>query len=200
MKHFFSHFRTHVFRGLLALIPVVLTVLTLRFIYVFIDQRIIHLLHKYIGVNVPGLGTIVLLCFLYLIGLIASNVIGKQFFGLIERLTSRIPLIKTTYQIGKQLSNTLSLPEGEMFQSVVLIDYIRPGMKAVGFVVGKMYDAQHNQKMLKVFLPTPPNPTSGMMVIVKESEVTSPGWSTDEALKIIISGGIIGPEEIRKVK
>lgn len=111
---------------------------------------------------------------------------------------SRIPLINTTYQIGKQLSDTLALPEKHVFRKVVLVDYLKPGIWTIGFVTGTVIDRKNNnEKLLKVFVPTPPNPTSGTMVVVKESETRDPGWTVEEAMKAVISGGIIGPSEIK---
>jgi uncharacterized membrane protein len=196
MKKSLHHFREYIFRGLMALIPLALTVLAVRFIYLFIDQQIIELVDQYIGFRIPGLGIVILLLFLYIVGLIASNVLGKRFFGLIENITKRVPLINTTYQVGKQLSSTLSLPEKQVFQRVILIDYFKAGTMVIGFVTGSMIDRKTNKKYLKVFLPTPPNPTSGIVVMVHEKDAKDPGWTVDEALKMVISGGIIGPEYI----
>src|SRR3989338_7184202 len=143
MKGFAGHFRTHVFRGLLAVIPLVLSVLAVQFLYVAIDKRLQGVLEKYIGFSIPGLGillvTSLVITLLYFTGLIASNVIGKQFFGALESLSNRIPLIRTTYQIGKQLSISLSLSEKQLFQKVVLVE-IKPGVKTVGFVTGVLID------------------------------------------------------------
>ena len=196
MQHPWKHFKMYVIRGLVALIPLALTVIAVRFIYVFIDKRVIELLDQYVGVRVPGLGVVFLLVFLYFVGLIASNVLGKRVFGLIESITNRIPLIKTTYQVGKQLSNTFSLPEKQVFQKVILIDYFKAGTMVIGFVTGSIVDKRTKEKFLKVFLPTPPNPTSGIVVIIHEKDAKDPGWTVDEALKTVISGGIIGPHEI----
>jgi len=197
MNNSLRHFKDYIFRGLLALIPLVITVLAVRFIYLFIDKQITELVDQYIGFRIPGLGIVILLIFLYLVGLIASNVLGKKIFGFIENITKRIPIINTTYQVGKQLSSTLSLPEKQVFQRVVLVDYFKAGTMVIGFVTGSMIDRKSKKKLLKVFLPTPPNPTSGIVVIIHEKDAKDPGWTVDEALTMVISGGIIGPELIK---
>ena len=115
-----------------------------------------------------------------------------------ENILSRIPIINTTYHVGKQLSDTLSLPEKQVFKKVVLVDYFKPGIWTVGFVTGAVYDRKNNEKLLKVFIPTVPNPTSGILVIMKESQTVDPKWSIEQGMKTVISGGIIGPEEITK--
>jgi len=196
VKPLFHHIRTYTFRGLLAIIPIVLSFFAIQFLYTIIDKRITGIIYKAIGFRFPGLGILLVLATLYLLGLIASNVMGKQIFGLIERVTNRIPLVRTTYQVGKQLSSTLSLPERQVFRRAVLVEYLKPGIWTVGFVTGTIIDRGSDSKLLKVFIPTPPNPTSGTMVIVKESQTRDPGWSIEEAMKTVISGGIIGPAEI----
>jgi len=198
MKNLFSHIKTHIFRGLLAIIPLALTIIVIQFLYIAIDKRVMSMVDEIIGFRIPGLGIFLVLTVLYLLGFITSNVVGKKFFGLIERVTDRIPLIKTTYNVGKQLSATLSLPERHVFKRVVLVEYLKPGIWTIGFVTGVIIDRKNNgEKLLKVFVPTPPNPTSGTMVVVKESQTRDPGWSIEEAMKAVISGGIIGPTEIR---
>ncbi len=196
MKNVIKHLRLYIFRGMLAAIPLGLSYFVVRFFYIAIDRKVINLVDQFIGFRIPGLGILIVLMALYLAGLLASNIIGKRFFGLLERISDRIPLIKTTYQVGKQLSFTLSLPEKEVFKRVVLTDYFRPGVWAIGFVTGTVLDNKTNEKLLKVFVPTVPNPTSGILVILKESQTVDPHWSIEEAMKLVISGGIIGPDQI----
>jgi len=103
----------------------------------------------------------------------------------------------TIYKVGRQLATTLSLPETKVFKRAVLVEYLKPGIWTIGFVTGKVIDKTHDgEVLLKVFVPTPPNPTSGT-VVVRESETRDPGWSVEEALKSVISAGVIGPAEIR---
>ena len=196
MKNSFRHPKVYIFRGLLALIPIGLTIFTIRIIYVFIDKRIMEMLDQYIGYRIPGLGLLLFIIFLYFIGMITSNIIGKRFFTILENIMIRIPIVKTTYQVGKQLSNTLSLPEKQIFKRTVLVDYFKPDVWVIGFVTGELKDGRTGERLLKVFIPTVPNPTSGFLVILNESQTKDPQWSTEEAMKMIISGGIIGPESI----
>ena len=197
MRSLFIHIKTYIFRGLIAVIPLALTVLVIQFLYIAIDQRIMGLVDEFIGFKIPGLGTFLLLTVLYLLGFTASNVVGKKIFVFAERITKRIPLINTTYHVGKQLSATLSLPEGQVFKRAVLVEYLKPGIWTIGFVTGNIIDRKNgDEKLLKVFIPTPPNPTSGTMVLVRESQIRDPGWIIEDAMKAVISGGIIGPTEI----
>ena len=200
MKFFATHVRSYIIRGLLACIPLGLSYLTLKFIYVFIDQRVMNLLDQFIGFRVPGLGVLVFLVVLYFIGLLVSNVIGNKLFGLIEFIFNRIPILRTTYQIGKQLSTTFSLSEKQVFKKVVLVDLAKSGIWAIGFVTGVLEKKGTSEKLLKIFVPHVPNPTTGLVLVVRESEIVDPKWTVDEGIRMVISGGIIGPDAVENIK
>jgi len=145
------------------------------------------------------LGILLLLVVLYVLGFITSNVIGKRVLGWVEQLTARIPLVKTTYQIGKQVSETFSLPERQVFQKAILVECVKPGIWTVGFVTGKVVDQVNGGEVfLKVYIPTPPNPASGNVLLVREQDTRNPGWTIEEALKMVISAGVIGPKELKR--
>ena len=200
MKSLLKHTRTYILRGLLAIIPLALTAFAINLLYTTIDKRITRMIEEFIGFSFPGLGVILLLVILYLLGLIVSNVIGRQIFRLVEGIANRIPLVKTTYNVGRQLSSTLSLPEKQVFKRAVLVEYLKPGMWTIGFVTGTLVDKSNNEEvLLKVFIPTPPNPISGTMIVVRESQTRDPGWTIEEALKAVISGGVISPAEVKRV-
>ena len=198
MNRIFKHLKSYILRGLLAVIPLALTAFAVKILYTTIDKRITGLIEEIIGFSFPGLGVLLLVAVLYLLGLIVSNVLGRQILGLLDRIANRIPLVKTTYNVGRQLSSSFSLPEKQVFRRAVLVEYLTPGIWTIGFVTGTIVDKGTDEEvLLKVFIPTPPNPISGTMVVVRESQTRDPGWSIDEALKAVISGGVIGPTEIR---
>jgi len=198
MRPIIGHVRTYIFRGLLASIPFALSLFAIHFFYVSIDQRVLDLLHDYLGVRFPGLGLVLLLMVLYVLGIVVSNVVGRRALGLVESVTDRIPLIKTTYNIGKQVSETLSLPGRQVFKRVVLVECVKPGIWTAGFVTGTITDHQNGgETLLKVYVPTPRNPASGNVLFVREKDTRDPGWTIEEALKLVISGGVIGPDTIK---
>jgi uncharacterized membrane protein len=199
MKTLLKHLKIYILRGLLAIIPLALTAFALNLLYTVIDKRITGVVERFIGFSFPGLGVILLLVVLYLLGLIVSNVVGRQIFRLVEGIAKRIPLVKTTYNVGRQLSSTLSLPEKQVFKRAVLVEYLKPGMWTIGFVTGALIDKNTNERLLKVFVPMPPNPISGTMIVVRESQTRDPGWTIEEALKAVISGGMISPAEVKEV-
>lgn len=196
MRKLIRHLRIYVFRGILVFIPLGLSFFVVRFFYIVFDRRVVNLIDHFIGFRIPGLGIILILFGLYALGYLTSNVIGKYFLDFIERVANRIPIVKTTYQVGKQLSFVLSLPERQVFKRVVLVDYFKPGMWVIGFVTGVLVDEETGETLLKIFIPTVPNPTSGILVVTKESQTIDPHWTVEEAMRMVISGGIIGPEVI----
>ena len=193
----FSHIRRFVIRGTLALIPILLPVFAVYLLYGFIDRRLVGLVDKTLHVRFPGLGIVLLVVVLYLFGLIASNIIGRKVLEGLESLTERIPIINTAYRIGKQLSGTLSLPEKQIFRRPILVPYAFRGMWQVGFVTGEVTTETTGEVLLKVYVPTPPNPTSGFVYFIAESETRDPGWSVEEAMQCILSGGLIGAPTIK---
>lgn len=200
MKQFFSHVRTYIFRGLLAIIPLVLSIIAIRLLYFLIDKRVMGFLEQFIHVRqIPGLGILLVLICLYLIGLVVSNVVGKQIFHLISSISERIPVIKAIYQVGKQLSESLSATEDKQaFKKALLVDCLPGGGWTLVFVTGSVKDENTGEDLLKVFVPTVPNPTTGFIFFVKPSQTMDPGWSVEEALKMIVSAGIIAPPQIKK--
>ncbi len=155
--------------------PLALSFFSLKILYTAIDKRIILMVEKFFDFTFPSLGVLLVLAALYLLGLIASNAVGRQLFGLVERIANGTPLVKTVYQVGRQLAASLSLPETQVFKCAVLVEYLKPGIWTIGFVTGKVIDKTHDgEVLLKVFVPTPPNPTSGTMVVVRESETRDP--------------------------
>jgi uncharacterized membrane protein len=200
MKRLLSRFKTYVLRGVLAVIPIVLSVLAIQYIYIAMDKRVLNVVEHFSGIRIPGLGIVLAIVVLFFVGLITSHVIGRRIFNLIEKLTSKIPLVKTIYRAGQQISDTLSLPEKQVFKRAVLVDIFKPDAWSIGFITGTTVDKRHHGKtLLKIFVPTVPNPTTGFLVMIDESRVVDPGWTVEEAVKVVISGGILGPEEIKNI-
>ncbi len=191
------HLKKYILSGALAIVPIVLVYFILRFLYLTVDSNILNLVDDFLGFRIPGTGIIIVLIILYCLGLFASNLAGRWFFGKIEWITQKIPLVKTTYQVGKQISSSLSLPEKQAFKKVVLVNYLTMDIYTIGFITGSLTEKDSGKKLLKVFIPTPPNPMSGTMVLVSEDQVLDPGWTVDEGIRTVISAGIIGPDHIK---
>jgi uncharacterized membrane protein len=193
----FKHFKAFIFRGFLALLPLALSFFALRFLYLTVDQRVARLVERWIGLRIPGLGLLLALIFLYLLGLAASNWLGRRLLALVEKASSHIPMIKSIYKLGMQLGRAFALPEKQGLNRVVLVEHFAPGVWSIGFVMGTVRDATAGEPLLKLYIPTAPNPTAGFVTLVRESKVRDIGWTVTEAMNAVLSGGIIGPDEIR---
>ena len=198
MKDFLKHARSYILRGLLAIIPLLLSLLAVKLLYEQIDKRVVAFVENFIQVrHIPGLGIMLVLICLYFIGLIVSNVMGRQIFHLIEGMTKRIPVVKAIYQVGKQFSESFSITEGKQaFQKALLIDCNNTGVWTVAFVTGTIHDQKNGEELLRMFVPTVPNPTTGFIFLVNPKQTIDPGWSVEEAVKMVVSAGIVSPSEV----
>ena len=199
MNRAIRHFRAYVLRGALALIPLAAAGLVLYLVYTYVDRQAARFLKGAFGFAPPGAGLLAVLLLLYVTGLVASNVVGRSAMKAAEALTARVPLIGTAWRVGRQIAHSLSLPEGELFRKVVLVPFVSPGVWTVGFVTGTVRDGTRPgaPRLYKVFVPTPPNPTTGTILLVPEDQAVDPGWTVEQALQVCISGGLIGPDAIR---
>ena len=142
------------------------------------------------------LGIVVTLIALYLLGWLATRVLGRQLLAVMDALIGRIPLVKKVYGAVKQLMGVLEQkPDG--VQRVVLLHFPQPDMQAVGFVMKTFRDENSDRDMAVVYVPTTPNPTSGYLEIVPVEHLTSTAWSMDEAMTFIVSGGAVIPKDFR---
>ena len=201
MKKFLKHAQTHIFRGFLAVIPLFLCYFAVRLIYILIDKNIMAFLSRFVEIRqIPGVGILLALLMLYLIGLIVSNIVGRQIFRFIENISERIPVIKPIYSVGKQLSYSLSMTSGEKkaFKKAVLVKFREDGIWTPGFVTGTMTDQKTNEELTLVFIPTAPNPTTGFVTVVKPNQIIDPGWTIEECVKVIVSAGLIAPKALKK--
>lgn len=196
MKKIAKHLRAAAVRGLLALLPIALTYYVLRFLYLAVDQKAAPYIERWLGVSIPGLGLILVLVVLYLLGLFVGNWLGRKAFGLLEKLTKHIPLVKTIYKMGRQLGQAFQVPEQKGLKRVVLVEQFRPGIWSIGFVMGTQKDEASGECLLRLFVPTAPNPTTGFMIMVEESKVRDVDWSVPAAMNTVISGGIVEPGPI----
>jgi uncharacterized membrane protein len=189
--------------GILFVIPLGVTIWILELLFKFVGGLlgINYWAEKLIGREsawVPwvalSIGFMVTLVLVYLIGILATNVIGRRLLQWGESLILRLPLVRSIYGSTKQVMQTVSMPEEPQFKSVVLIQFPTPGMWCLGFNTGTMQD-NTGKAYVKVYVPTTPNPTSGFLELIPPNEVRHVNISVEDALKMIISGGLLSPEK-----
>jgi uncharacterized membrane protein len=190
--------------GLVAVVPISLTVLVVRWTITLMDQLLLRFIperywpEELIGFALPGIGLLATFLLILLVGMLVTNYFGRSLLHLSERMVGRIPLVKGVFGLFKQVADTLLSADRQGFRKVVLIEYPRRGLWSVGFVTGvSQGEVQRitEQRMINVFMPTTPNPTSGYYILVPEKEARELKMTVDEAFKLIISGGMVSPPE-----
>jgi len=192
--------------GLLIWVPLVVTLWVLDFLFSTMDQSL-RLLppgwrpEALFGYHIPGLGAIITLLVVFLTGLITANMLGQRLVKLWEWLLSRIPVVKTIYSSVKQVSDTLLSGQGQAFRKALLVQYPREGLWTIAFQTGR--PGGDVTKYLKgeyvsVYVPTTPNPTSGFFLMIPKADVIELDMGVEEALKYIISMGVVAPHNHKK--
>jgi uncharacterized membrane protein len=196
-------FRRIFLTGLLIMLPALITVYVLGFTFNWIDSLLGNLFQAYLGRSIPGLGFLVSVAIIFIVGLFASNVLGNKVLRLVESGFANIPLVKPIYSAVRQIIDAFTAQRKDIFESVAMIEYPRKGVYAIGFVTGRgsgEVQEKTAQEVVGLFLPTTPNPTSGFLLLVPKEDIVPLQMSVEEALKLIISGGVVIPEWPRKVK
>ena len=196
--------RTYFFAGLLVLIPLVVTMGILSWLFNLLDGFLGPYIYDWLGRPMPGLGLIATVVLIFLIGLVATNIIGRRLLAAVDEALQRIPLVRSIYSMTKQMSDSLFQARQVAFQQVVLVEYPRRGLYQVGFVTGMIEGplqhelaAKAGERMVNVFIPATPNPMSGYLVILPEHDIQALGISVQDGLKLIISGGMATPTPSR---
>lgn len=190
----FRRLRNWLVGGFVALAPLALTYYIFVWIFNLLDGALAPLLRRWTWGDIPGIGAAVTLAIILAVGALASNLFGKALLGTIDRLALRMPIVRPVYQTIRQIMDTVS-SQSMAFKQVALVEYPRKGSYVIAFVTGSgtaEINRRTGKKMLNLFIPTTPNPTSGMLILLPEDEVTLLDMSVDLGLKLVISGGIIG--------
>ena len=133
---------------------------------------------------------------LYVIGLFTANIIGRRVIEALERLVDKVPLVKTVYRSSKQILATITGGQSQSFQRVALIPFPDSSMRAVGFITNVFTDSVTGEELCSVFIPTTPNPTTGYLQVIRRGDLTEVPWTVEEAVRVIMSAGILRPDFI----
>jgi uncharacterized membrane protein len=192
-----NNIKNNLFSGLILIIPIFVTYLLLKAVFGFFDELILPIVQEYFEVQMPaGLGVILGLTLIYFIGMITKNYFATRIIVRGERLLHKIPIAKTIYSAVKQILVTLGGPDKSSFKKVLLVEYPRKGLYSVGFLNGEITTEGMDKPLLSVLVITSVNPTSGFLILVPPDQAIVTKLSVEEAMKMIVSGGIVLPEEI----
>ena len=187
--------------GLLVVVPVAITLSVLQWIIGTLDRTLLILPEAWqperlLGVHIPGLGVLLTLAILLTVGAVVSNFIGAKLVRWGDALVSRIPVVRSIYSSVKQVSDTLFSPGGNAFRKAVLVQWPRPDVWTIAFVTGAPGGEVARfleGEWVSVYVPTTPNPTGGYFVMLRRSDCIELRMSVDEALKYVISMGVVVP-------
>lgn len=187
--------------GLLIWVPLVITAWVLSVIVSTLDQSLRLLpasIHpeKLVGFAVPGAGAVLTLLMIFVTGFLATNFIGQKLVVWWEKLLARIPVVNSVYNSVKQVSDTLFSPNGNAFRKALLVQYPREGSWTIAFLTGQPGGDVVNHlgsEYVSLYVPTTPNPTSGFFLMMPAKDVIELDMTVDEALKYIISMGVVAP-------
>ncbi len=197
LKRVVRRIRGHFLAGIFITFPLGLTVWAFVWAFNEIDGWLQPIIARIFGNTIPGVGLGITLVAIYVVGVIASNVIGRRLIGYGEAAMGRIPLFRYLYNGTRQILQSFSTPDATGFMQVVLAEFPRKGTRTIGFITNEVSD-ESGRKLLNVFIPTAPNPTSGFLQILREEEIIRTDISVDAALKMVVSGGRMSPEEVKE--
>lgn len=205
----FGLIRKYFISGLLVWLPIWVTLLVMKFLVDLLSKSLLLLPPEYqpdvlIGVHIPGIGVVLTVLVIFFTGLLAANFLGSKLVELGDAIMARIPLVRTIYTGVKQVTQTLFTPGGQSFRKVLLVEYPCPGVWSVAFQTGEVNreieNALHGEPMVSYFIPTTPNPTSGFLMMAPRSKVVELNMSVDQALKFVISLGVVQPMQGQAAK
>lgn len=205
-KTFFGLLRRWFFAGLLVSAPILLTAYITWLLVTWIDGYTASFLPSnlnpatYVDFPLPGIGIVFGVVLIILIGALTTGLLGRSLIRVGESLLSRVPVIRSLYGATKQIMETVMASQSDAFREVVLIEYPRRGIWAIGFVTGATKGEVQNlssEKLINVFVPTTPNPTSGFLLFFPRQDVISLDMGVEEAVKMVVSGGIVTPDDPR---
>jgi uncharacterized membrane protein len=197
--------KKYLITGLLIWIPLVITIWVLKLVVDVLDQSLLLLptswhTENWLGVHIPGLGAILTVVIVLLTGLFATNFFGAQLVEIWHDILHRIPVVNSIYSSVKQISDTLFSSSGQAFRKALLVQWPRENMWTIAFLTGTPGPGVARflpPDCLAVYVPTTPNPTGGYFVIVARKDVIELEMSVDQALKYVISMGVVPPLENR---
>ena len=187
----------YLFTGLLSILPIALTYWIVFTLFQFFSNPGSHIVAIIFRDHVPQYipefaGFILTILFIYITGLLISNVLGNQIYLWLEKILSRIPIINSVYKTVKQITSSLSDPKRQAFKKVVFIEYPRRGLWTLSMVTGESTN-KNGEPYYHIFVPTTPNPTSGYLLYIPQQDTLHADMSIEQGMKIIISGGMLAP-------
>ena len=192
--------KRYFFSGVLVVVPLILTYLVLKFLFDVVDGLLSPLLESVFGYYVTGLGLLTTLLIIILAGIVTRNYLGARLHALGDSVLLRVPVIRPVYSAAKQLLESITGAKSRSFKEVALVTYPREGSLSLGFVAKRVMVERDGttEELVTVFIPSTPTPVSGMVVLVPERDVFVLDMSVEEAVKFLVSGGVVCPDLLQR--
>jgi uncharacterized membrane protein len=185
--------------GVLVVVPLILTYVVLMFLFESVDGILSPLVQKVFGYSIPGLGIITTILIILLTGFFTRSLIGATLYKHGDKLLARTPVIRIFYLAAKQLVEAVSVPDIKAFKDVVMIEYPRRDLYAIGFATARIRyqdESSGSKRLTGVFVPSTPTPISGFVIFVPDDEIIRLNMTVEETIKLLVSGGIVSPQSI----
>ena len=196
----FTYLKRNFIAGILVSFPLLLTVYILVILFQFVDgilgKFVNTYLSKALGFYIPGLGLILFLIIIFLVGFLTTHFLGRRLYFILDKTLRRFPLIRHIYPSIKQIIEFLFAYQRQAFKKVVLVEYPRPGIWSVGFVTNEAFGEAREktkQDLMNVFIPSSPGPLTGFFILIPRQEVIFLDIPIEDAIKLIVSGGLLNP-------
>ena len=194
-KRLGGNLRACFFAGILVIMPISLTIWIFTWIFNNVDGFLSPYIEQVFNRSLPGIGFAVTILIVYLAGVLGRNILGRRLIQYGERVLGRIPIAGYLYNGIRQIIQSFTAPDNTGFMQVVLVKFPHKDTHTIGFITNES-PYESGRRLLNVFIPTSPNPTSGFLQIIDEEEVIRTNISVDDALKMVVSGGRISHREI----
>src|SRR3989338_679891 len=187
-------------RGLITLLPLLVTIWLLFFMFTFLDSILGNIIALVVGHSIPGLGFLLTVTLILLVGFFATYIIGAQLFKLGEEILYRVPIVKSIYSAVKQINELLfTQKNADEYRRACIIEYPRKGVWSIGFVTSDAaaeIEVKAKEKMINVFIANTPTPATGFLIMVPAREVILLDIKIEDAFKYVVSGGVLKPADI----
>jgi uncharacterized membrane protein len=196
---FLGFLRNRLVTGLLVAFPLVVTIFFGRFLFDLVDRWADPISMQLFERRIPGVGTALFVIVIFVLGVLAHNVLGRRVLRIGDKIFARIPILRSIYLGTREVTRAFAGERAKSFRRVVLIPFPYDGVWSIAFVTGEFEEATPDgpRRLISVFMPTTPNPTTGFFLVYPETSLRTTNLSVEEALRLVISGGLVSATQDR---
>ena len=187
------------FRGLITVLPLLVTLWLLWVVFSFADGLLGKLIELIVGRPLPGVGFLIIIVFIFITGILTTFILGEKIIQYVERFLSRVPIVKSIYVSVKQINDVFFQKRGKGYQRACVVEYPRKGIYTVGFITGEaakeIEKKTNTRELVNIFIANTPTPATGFLIAVPAKEVKLLDMRIEDAFKYVVSGGVLKPSK-----